>query len=99
MKIVHVLPTLAPGGMEHLALQLAADAVGHGDPVLVAAGPGAWAGQVAARCGACRAARDLTRLRHRPNRGGGSAGRLPQAARPHVVHAHNVRAAVLAGWR
>jgi glycosyltransferase involved in cell wall biosynthesis len=96
MKIVHVLPTLAPGGMERLALQLAADAVGHGDRVLVAAGPGAWAGQVTA-IGAVHVALPATSR--------GSITGLATAvaclagclrkARPDVVHAHNVRAAVL----
>jgi glycosyltransferase involved in cell wall biosynthesis len=96
MKIVHVLPALAPGGMERLALQLAADAVGHGDRVLVAAGPGAWAGQVAA-AGAVHVALPAT------SRGSiaGLAAAVAHLAgclrrtRPDVVHAHNVRAAVL----
>jgi glycosyltransferase involved in cell wall biosynthesis len=96
MKIVHVLPTLAPGGMERLALQLAADAVAHGDHVLVAAGPGTWAGQVAA-AGAVHVALPAT------SRGSitglaAAVARLAgclRTARPDVVHAHNVRAAVL----
>jgi glycosyltransferase involved in cell wall biosynthesis len=96
MKIVHVLPTLAPGGMERLAVQLAADAVSHGDRVLVAAGPGAWAGQVTA-AGAVHIALPAT------SRGSIAglaaavarlAGCLRQA-RPDVVHAHNVRAALI----
>ena len=33
MKILHVLPNLAPGGMEQLAIQLAGDAADHGDRV------------------------------------------------------------------
>ena len=48
MKILHVLPNLAPGGMERLVIQLAADATGHGDRVVVASGPGVWVDRVAA---------------------------------------------------
>ena len=46
MKILHVLPSLAPGGMEHLVIQLTADATNHGDSVVVASGQGAWVGKV-----------------------------------------------------
>jgi hypothetical protein len=42
VKILHVLPNLAPGGMEQLAIQLAGDAADHGDRVVIASGPGAW---------------------------------------------------------
>ncbi len=40
MRILHVLPVMAPGGMERLVLQLAADATAHGDSVR--GGVGAW---------------------------------------------------------
>lgn len=97
MRILHVLPSLAPGGMEQLAIQLAADAVGHGDVVVVAAGPGAWAGRVA-RAGATHAEMPATTR-------GAALGmatatvrlaRCTRRLRPHVVHSHNVRATVMA---
>ena len=48
MKILHVLPSLAPGGMERLAVQLGSDATAHGDSAVVASGPGAWVDKAAA---------------------------------------------------
>ncbi len=47
MRILHVLPGLAAGGMEQLAITLAADAAVHGDTVVVASGPGVWVERVA----------------------------------------------------
>jgi glycosyltransferase involved in cell wall biosynthesis len=97
MRILHVLPALAPGGMERLAVQLAADATGHGDSVVVASGPGAWVEKVTA-AGAEYIALPAT---SRGAVGGMAAAtiRLAQCIRrlrPHVVHAHNVRATALA---
>ena len=97
MRILHVLPSLERGGMEQLVIQLAADAVRHGDIVVVAAAPGAWAGRVA-RAGAAHAEMPATAR--------GAAGAMAAATarlarcvrrlRPHLVHSHNVRATVMA---
>ena len=58
MKILHVLPSLGPGGMERMVISLAADAVAHGDSVLVASGPGIWTGL--RRAGAAHVALPVT---------------------------------------
>jgi glycosyltransferase involved in cell wall biosynthesis len=92
-----VLPSLSPGGMERLAVQLAEDATRHGDIVVVASAPGAWMEKVTA-AGAEYVALPAT------SRGAlvgmaAAAGRLAQCIRrlrPHVVHSHNVRATALA---
>lgn len=97
MKVLHVLPGLAPGGMERLVVQLARDAAGHGDSVAVASGPGAWVEQVAA-AGAEHIALPVT------SRGTAAAMAVATARlargmrrlRPDVVHSHNVRATALA---
>lgn len=101
MRILHVLPSLAPGGMEQMVVQLAADAAGRGDSVMVASGPGEWVDRVRA-AGAGYVALPAT------SRGASvsmtaatavAAVRLSggvRQLRPHVVHAHNVRAAMLA---
>jgi glycosyltransferase involved in cell wall biosynthesis len=97
VNILHVLPNLAPGGMERLAIQLAGDAVGHGDRAVIASGPGAWVDKVAAVGAEHFALPGTTR----------SAVTTMAAAivllsrgirelRPHVVHSHNVRATALA---
>jgi glycosyltransferase involved in cell wall biosynthesis len=99
MRILHVLPVMAPGGMERLVLQLAADATARGDNVVVASGPGAWVEKVA-QAGAAHVALPAT------SRGTSfslatatAAARLARCVRqvrPQVVHAHNVRATALA---
>lgn len=97
MKILHVLPSLAPGGMERLVVQLAQDATDHGDKVMVASGPGAWVGKVTA-AGAGHAALPAT-SRDAVSGVATAAVRLARyirQLRPQVVHSHNVRAAALA---
>ena len=99
MRIMHVLPSLAPGGMEHLVIQLTADATGHGDSVVVASGQGAWVEKVI-EAGAVHVALPAT------SRGTPFSMEAPTAtarlarcirrARPHVVHGHNVRATAMA---
>jgi glycosyltransferase involved in cell wall biosynthesis len=97
VRILHVLPGLSPGGMERLVIQLAGDATRHGDRVVVASGPGAWVGRVAA-AGAAHVPLPATAR-------GTAAGTMTAAARlarcirhlrPHVVHSHNVRATAAA---
>ena len=98
MNILHVLPNLAPpGGMEQLAIQLAEDAVGHGNRTVIASGPGAWVDKATAsgvehfalpatsRSGVTEMAAAL-----------GMLSRGIRQLRPHVVHSHNVRATALA---
>jgi len=99
MRILHVLPSLGPGGMEHLVIELTADATSHGDSVVVASGPGAWVEKVI-EAGAEHVALPTT-SRHSPFSMEAAAAtarlsRCMRQARPHVVHAHNVRATVLA---
>jgi glycosyltransferase involved in cell wall biosynthesis len=92
-----VLPELSPGGMEKLVIQLAQDAVRRGDHVAVASGQGAWvarltqagARHVALPASSRRAAASMAAATARL---AGSIRRL----RPEIVHAHNVRATVLA---
>lgn len=92
-----MLPSLSPGGMERLTVQLAQDATDHGDTVVVASGPGSWVEMVTA-AGAEHFALPAT------SRGAvaGMAAAIARLAlgirqlRPHVVHSHNVRATALA---
>ena len=93
MRILHVLPGLSPGGMERLVLQLARDATGHGDRVVVAAGPGAWTGKVTV-AGAAHVALPTTSRGAAVSMARATAGlaRCIRHLRPHVVHSHNVRA-------
>ena len=99
MRILHVLPSLSPGGMERLVIQLTADATGHGDSVIVASGHGAWEEKILA-AGAVHVALPATAR----GTAFGMATAIATArlascirhARPHVVHAHNVRAAAMA---
>jgi glycosyltransferase involved in cell wall biosynthesis len=97
MRILHVLPSLAPGGMERLVVQLTADATGRGHDVVVASATGAWVPRVR-EAGAAHLALPAT-SRHSPF---GSAtatvllARGIRHMRPHILHAHNVRATVLA---
>ncbi len=101
MRILHVLPSLGPGGMEQMVLQLAADAIGHGDSVVVASGPGEWADRVTA-AGAGYVALPATSRSTSVTMAAATAAAVARLSggvrqlRPHVVHAHNVRAAVLA---
>jgi glycosyltransferase involved in cell wall biosynthesis len=101
MRILHVLPSLAPGGMEQMVIQLAADATDHGDRVFVAAGPGAWVERVVA-AGATYVALPATSRGASAGQAAATATAVARLARciaqlqPHVVHAHNVRAAALA---
>ena len=97
MRILHVLPSLSPGGMERLVIQLAADATGRGDSVVVAAGPGAWAGELA-RVGAVHVELPATARGTAFSMTAATAclARCMRRMRPHLVHAHNVRATALA---
>lgn len=97
MRILHVLPGLAPGGMEQLVIALSADASGRGDEVVVASGPGAWVGRLS-MTGAAHYALPATA---RTSTAGAAAAvaRLASCLRrfqPQVVHTHNVRAMVTA---
>jgi glycosyltransferase involved in cell wall biosynthesis len=97
MKILHVVPGLAHGGMERLVMQLVQDATGHGDNVVVASGPGAWVGKVAA-AGAEHVALPATSRSAAVGMAAATArlARCIGRLRPSVVHSHNVRATVLA---
>lgn len=98
MRILHVLPNLAPpGGMERLAIQLAGDAAAHGDRAVIASGPGAWVDEVAS-AGAEYVALPATTRNGIADMATAIAqlGRVIRRLRPHVVHSHNVRATVLA---
>ena len=97
MKILHVLPGLAVGGMERMVISLAADATAHGDSVVVASGPGIWVERVAA-AGAAHFALPVTTRRAAFGMAAATArlARCIRQVRPDVVHAHNVRAALLA---
>jgi glycosyltransferase involved in cell wall biosynthesis len=99
MRILHVLPSLAPGGMERLVIQLAADASDQGDRVVVASGPGAWVERAMA-AGATHVALPSTSRDSTASMATAAAvGRLARCIRqlqPHVVHSHNVRAAARA---
>jgi glycosyltransferase involved in cell wall biosynthesis len=97
MRILHVLPGLTAGGMEQLVIRLAADATAHGDQVLVAAGPGAWAERVR-QAGAEHVALPVTSRRNPHGTAAATAClvRGIRRARPQVVHTHNVRATLLA---
>ena len=97
MRILHVLPSLGPGGMERLVIQLTADATGRGDTVVVASAPGTWVPKVI-EAGAVHIALPVT-SRQSPF-GTATAtvvlARCIRHVRPHVVHAHNVRATAMA---
>ena len=97
MKILHVLPSLAVGGMERMVIHLAADATAHGDSVTVASGPGIWVERAAA-AGAAHFALPVTTRRAAFGMAAATAGlaRCIRQVRPDVVHAHNIRAALLA---
>ncbi len=80
-----------------MAVQLAGDAADHGDRVVIASGPGAWADKVTA----AGAEHFLLPTTSRGAVAGLAAAtaRLAQCIRwlrPHVVHSHNVRATALA---
>jgi glycosyltransferase involved in cell wall biosynthesis len=97
MRILHVLPGLAPGGMEQVVIQLAEDAAQHGDSVVVASGPGAWVDRVG-QIGAAYVALPATSRGAAPGMAV-AAARLAHCIRrlrPHIVHTHNVRATALA---
>ncbi len=97
MRILHVLPGMAPGGMEQLVVALSADAIEQGDEVVVASGPGAWAGRIE-MAGGAHCALPLT-SRASTASAVAAVGRLAKCVRqfsPQIVHAHNVRAAVMA---
>jgi glycosyltransferase involved in cell wall biosynthesis len=92
-----VLPSLDAGGMEHLVILLAADATKRGDSVQVASGPGAWVERVR-QAGAEHIALPVT-SRRGPSGAVTTTARLARCirrSRPQVVHAHNVRATLLA---
>ena len=101
MRILHVLPILAPGGMERLVIQLTADATGRGDSVVVASAPGVWVAKVE-DAGAAHVALPATTRGSALGLATGTAkatvllARCMRRARPDVVHAHNVRATALA---
>ena len=97
MRIVHVLPSLAAGGMEQLVIHLVGDAAAHGDAVVVASGPGVWVKRVV-RAGAVHVALPAT-SRHTAAGMATATARLAgciRRVRPHVVQAHNIRATLLA---
>ena len=90
-------PSLAAGGMEQIVISLAADAAAHGDSVVVASGPGVWVGRVV-QAGAAHVALPAT-SRHATVSAVTATARLARCVRrlqPQVVHAHNVRATLLA---
>jgi glycosyltransferase involved in cell wall biosynthesis len=96
VKILHVLPGMAPGGMEQLVIALSADAGRHGDEVAVASGPGDWAGRLEA-AGAVYVPLPAT-SRASTASVAAAIGRLARCARqfrPQVVHTHNVRATAM----
>jgi glycosyltransferase involved in cell wall biosynthesis len=97
VKILHVLPSLAPGGMERLAIQLAGDAAGQGDCAVIASGPGAWVDKATA-AGAEHFALPATSRSTIADMASAIIllGRGIRRLRPHVVHSHNVRATALA---
>jgi len=92
-----VLPSLDAGGMEQLVILLAADATARGDSVQVASGPGAWVERVG-QAGAEHIALPVTRRRD-PSGAVTATARLARCirrGRPQLIHAHNVRATLLA---
>ena len=92
-----MLPSLGAGGMEQLVIRLAANAASHGDTVVVASGPGVWVERVV-QAGAAHAALPVT-SRHAPHGAMTALARLTKCirqVRPDVVHAHNIRATLLA---
>jgi glycosyltransferase involved in cell wall biosynthesis len=92
-----VLPGMAPGGMESMVIQLAADAAARGDSVAVASGPGSWAARLD-EAGAVHVALPAT-TRGTALAMAGAVARLTRCMarlHPNVVHAHNVRATALA---
>jgi glycosyltransferase involved in cell wall biosynthesis len=99
MRILHVLPSMAPGGMEQLVIQLTADAIGHGDSVVVVSGQGAWVEKVL-ETGAVHVVLPATSrdspLSMKAVAATARLARCIRHVRPDVVHAHNVRATVLA---
>lgn len=97
MRILHVLPTLAAGGMEQLVIRLAADAVAHGDTVVVASGTGVWVDRVT-QAGAVHVELPVTSRYAAFGMADAAAilARCMRRVRPDVVHAHNVRAMLLA---
>jgi len=101
MRILHVLSSLAPGGMEQMVVQLAADAVAHGDSVTVASGPGEWVDRVRA-AGAGYVALPATSRSTSVSMAAATATAVARLSgcirelRPQVLHVHNVRAAALA---
>ena len=97
MKILHVLPSLGPGGMEQMVISLAADAAAHGDRVVVASGPGVWVERVV-QAGAAHVALPATSRYATAGMAAATArlARCVRQLRPQVVHAHNVRATLLA---
>ena len=97
MRILYVLPELSPGGMENLVIQLAQDAAGRGDQVVVASGPGIWRTKVV-QAGARHVSLPVT-TRRTPVSMAATTARLAHCIRylrPDVVHSHNVRATALA---
>jgi len=97
VRIMHVLPSLAAGGMEQLVIRLAADATAHGDTIVVASGPGVWVERVV-RAGAEHVALPAT-SRHTAAGMATATVRVARCirrVRPHVVQSHNVRATLLA---
>jgi glycosyltransferase involved in cell wall biosynthesis len=97
MRIKHVLPSLDLGGMERLVIALTADATADGHDVVVASAPGAWVPRVT-EAGAAHLALPVT-SRHSPFRSATATVLLARGIRrlrPHVLHAHNVRATALA---
>jgi glycosyltransferase involved in cell wall biosynthesis len=98
VRILHVLPDLGIGGMQRLVIRLTADAIAHGDSVAVASGPGTWGVEQVVRAGALHVALPATSRHAVLGMTVATAGlsRCIRQVRPHVVHAHNIRATLMA---
>lgn len=97
MRIMHVLPYLGSGGLERLVIQLVADAVAHGDAVTVVSAEGVWVEQVVS-AGAVHVPIPSMRSRSTCDTTVAAVrvARCLREMRPDLVHAHNVRATVMA---
>jgi len=82
-----VLPSLAPGGMERVVIQLVEDASRHGDHVVVAAGPGDWSGRVSLAGGSYARLTDASRTDlPRMTVAAGQLASCIRRLRPEIVH-------------
>ncbi len=94
MRILHVIAGMDPGGAERMVLQLTQDALSRLDEVMVVSSPGLWSAKVEELGGVWREAP----LGSRSGLATVAAVRKVRNAigelRPHLVHSHNVRAAL-----